>query len=53
MLYETKSWLPSIFEIKDVTEASYVLEVKIIRNLLKKLLGLSRKNYIQQILEPF
>ena len=37
----TKKWLSSNFEMNDMGEASYVLEVKIFRDRSKRLLGLS------------
>jgi len=36
----TKQWLSSVFEIKDMGKAKYVLGVKIVRNHPKKLLGM-------------
>ena len=51
MIVTTKKWLSSIFEMKDMGEANYVLGVKIFRDCLKKLLGLSQKTYIKMILE--
>ena len=47
----TKRWLSSTFEMKYMGEANYVLGVKIFRDCLKKLLGLSQKTYIKMILE--
>ena len=40
----TKGWLTSNFNMKDVGDASYVLEVKIYRNLLRGFL-VSRKRH--------
>ena len=37
----TKKWLSSNFEMNDMGEASYVLDVKIFRDRSKRLLGLS------------
>jgi len=41
MITTTKKWLPSVFKMKDIGEARYVLDVEIIRNHPKKLLGMS------------
>ena len=51
MIVATQSWLSSKFEMKDMGEASYVLEVKILRDCSKKVLGLSQGTYIKKILE--
>ena len=53
MIVTTKRWLSSIFEMKDMGEANYVLGVKIFRDCSRKLLGLSRETYIKMILERF
>ena len=49
----TKQWLSSVFEIKDMGEARYVLGVDITQNRPKRLLGLSQDAYINKILERF
>ena len=51
MIVTTKMWLSSIFEMKDMGEANYVLGVKIFRDRSKKLLGLSQETYIKMILK--
>ena len=51
MIVTTKMWLSSIFEMKDMGEANYVLGVKILRDRSKKLLGFSQKTYIKMILK--
>ena len=51
MIVTTKMWLSSIFEMKDMGEANYVLGVKILRDCSKKLLGFSQKTYIKMILK--
>ena len=53
MIVTTKMWLSSIFEMKDMGEANYVLGVKILRDCSKKLLGFSQKTYIKMILKWF
>ena len=53
LIVTTKRWLSSNFEMKDMSEANYVLGVKILRDCSKKLLGLSRETYIKKIIERF
>ena len=42
MIVATKEWLSSNFEMKDMSEADYILGVKIFRDRSKKILGLSQ-----------
>jgi len=53
MLNATKQWLSSIFKMKDMGEARYVLGVEIVRNYPKKLLGMCQEAYIKSVLESF
>ena len=53
IIVNTKRWLSSIFEMKDMGEANYVIGVKIFRDCSKKLLGLYKETYIKMILERF
>jgi hypothetical protein len=53
MIVATKEWLSSNFEMKDISEADYILGVKIFRDHLKKILGLSQQTYIKKVLECF
>uniref|UniRef100_A0A2N9F2G9 Reverse transcriptase Ty1/copia-type domain-containing protein n=1 Tax=Fagus sylvatica TaxID=28930 RepID=A0A2N9F2G9_FAGSY len=53
MIVATKEWLSSNFEMKDMGEADYILGVKIFRDRLKKILGLSQQTYIKKVLERF
>jgi len=53
MIQTTKQWLSSVFEMKDMGEARYVLGVEITRNRSKKLLGLSQDACINKIFERF
>ncbi|PKI66080.1 hypothetical protein CRG98_013526 [Punica granatum] len=53
MLVEAKEWLLVNFEMKDVGEEDYVLGIKILMDRSKRLLGMSRENYIKKILERF
>ena len=53
MINATKQWLSSVFEIKDMGEARYVLGVEIVRNRPKKILGMCQEAYIKWVLERF
>lgn len=51
MLQETKGFLSSNFDMKDLGEASYVLGIDIYRDKSKGVLGLSQNSYISKLLE--
>ena len=53
MIQTTQKWLLSIFEMKVMGKARYVLSVEISRNRSNKLLGLIQEAYINKILECF
>ena len=53
LLLETKKFLSSKFDMKDLSEASFVLEIEIHRDRSKGVLGLSQKAYIERILKKF
>jgi hypothetical protein len=53
MLYETKSFLSSNFDMKDLGDASYVLGIEIHRDRTKGVLGLSQKSYIDRVLKRY
>jgi len=53
LLHETKKFLSSNFEMKDMGEASYVIRIEIFQNRSQGLLGLSQKAYINKVLELF
>ena len=53
ILYEAKSFLSKNFEMKDMGEASYVIEILISRKRSHGLLGLSQKAYIEKMLKRF
>lgn len=54
ILEEIKSWLPSIFKIKDMDETDCVLGVwNIIRNRSNEILDLSQDDFIHKILKQF
>jgi len=51
LLHETKKFLFSNFEMKDMGEVSYVIWIEIFHNRSQGLLGLSQKTYINKVLE--
>jgi hypothetical protein len=53
LLLETKKFLSSHFEMKDLGEARFVLGIEIHRDRLKGVLGLSQKTYIEKVLKKF
>ena len=53
LLLETKMFLSSKFDMKDLGEASFVLGIKIHRDRNKGVLGLSQNAYIEKILKKF
>jgi hypothetical protein len=53
MLYETKSFLSSNFDMKDLGDVSYVMGIEIHRDQTKGVLGLSQKSYIDIILKRY
>jgi hypothetical protein len=53
LLLETKKFLSSKFDMKDLGEASFVLGIEIHRDISKGVLGLSQKAYIEKDLKKF
>jgi hypothetical protein len=53
LLYETKGFLSSNFDMKDLGGASYVLGIEIHRDRTKGVLGLSQKAYIEKVLKRY
>lgn len=53
LLHETKLMLTRFFDMKDLGEASFVLETKIHRDKSRGVLGLSRRAYIDRVPERF
>jgi hypothetical protein len=53
MLHETKGFLSSNFDMKDLGEASYVLDIEIHRDRTKGVLVLFQKTYIEKMLKRF
>src|SRR5438270_10388955 len=50
---ETKVWLSSQFDMKDMDEAAYMLGVKILQDHSRWILGLLQEMYIRKVLEHF
>jgi hypothetical protein len=48
LLLETKGFLSSHFNMKDLGEASYILGIEILQDRRKGVLGLSQKSYIEK-----
>ena len=53
MLTSIKSWLSKEFFMKDLGEASYILGIKVYRDRSNRMLGLSQKLYIEEVLKRF
>jgi hypothetical protein len=53
LLLETKKFLSSKFDMKELGEASFILGIEIHRDRSKGVLGLSQKAYIEKILKKF
>jgi hypothetical protein len=53
LLLETKGFLSSHFDMKDLGEASYVLGIEIHRDRRNEVLGLSQKSYIEKVIKKF
>jgi hypothetical protein len=53
LLLETKRFLSSNFDMKDLGEASFVLRIEIRRDRRKRVFGLSQKAYIENVLKKF
>jgi hypothetical protein len=53
LLLETKKFLSSNFDMKDLGETSFVLGIEIHRDRSKRVLGLSQKAYIEKVLKKF
>jgi hypothetical protein len=53
LVLETKRFLSSSFDMKDLGEASFALGIEIYRDRRKGVLGLSQKAYIEKVLKKF
>lgn len=52
-LHEVKQFLSKNFDMKDMGKASYIIGIKIHRDRLQGILGLSQETYINKVLERF
>jgi len=52
-LQKTKKFLTKFFEMKDLGEASFVLGIKILRDLSQGILRLSQESYIDKVVDRF
>ena len=52
-LSSVKVWVSQQFNMKDLGEASHVLEIRLHRDRQKRMLGLSQASYIDQILARY
>nr|GEZ13342.1 retrotransposon protein, putative, Ty1-copia subclass [Tanacetum cinerariifolium] len=53
MLQDVKSWLGKCFTMKDLGEVAYILGIKFHRDRSRRLIGLSKNAYIDNILKRF
>ena len=53
LLLETKKFLSSNFNMKDLGEASYILGIEIHRDRRKGVLGLSQKAYLEKVVKKY
>jgi hypothetical protein len=53
LLLETKRFLSSNFDTKDLGEAPFVLRIEIHQDRRKEVLGLSQKAYLEKVLKKF
>jgi hypothetical protein len=53
LLHETKGFLSSNFDMKDLGDASYILDIEIHRDRTKGVLGLSQKAYTEKVLKKY
>jgi hypothetical protein len=53
LLLETKRYLSTTFDMKDLGKAPYVLRIEIHQNRNNGVLGLSQKAYVEKILKKY
>ena len=53
LLCEVKQFLSRNFDMKNMDEASYVIDIKIHRERSRGILGMSQETYINKVLERF
>ena len=50
---KVKSWLGKYFTMKDLGEATYILGIRILRDMSKRLIGLSQSTYLENVPKRF
>jgi hypothetical protein len=53
LLYLVKIWLFNNFSMKNIRETTYILKIKIYKDISKRLFGLSQSTYIDKMLKWF
>ena len=53
LMHEVKQFLSNHFDMKDMGDFSYVIDIKIFRDRHNGILGLSQETYINRVLERF
>ena len=53
VMSSVKIWLSSQFDMRDFSEANFILRIKLWRDRKNKMLGLSQAGYIDKVLEQF
>jgi len=53
LLHEVKQFLYKSFDMKDIGETFYVIDIKIYKDKFKGILGLSQKTYINKVVKRF
>ena len=53
LLLEIKKFLSSKFDMKDLSEASFILGIEIHRDREMRVLGLSQKAYLEKVLKKY
>ena len=51
MIYETKEYLKNNFDMKDMSEATFIIGIEIYRDRSRGLLGLSQETNIKNVLK--
>jgi hypothetical protein len=51
MLHNTKNFLFKNFKIKDLVDVSYVIGIEILDDISQGVLGLSKRNYVENMLK--
>ena len=53
MMLSTKAWLSKVFSMKDLGDTTYILGIRLYRDRVKKIIGLSQSLYIEKMLKRF